>query len=92
MPVVVDESVDPERQRAIRDTANERLRKYARRVGADVDRIARTAGVIRDGLVNDIGPTPGFRQPRRARGGWVSQDELTESLRNQADRLAAGGE
>lgn len=92
MPVVVDEGLDPEQQKALRETETERRRKHARRVAADVARAGRIAAQVRDSLENHVGPTAGFRQPTRARGGWVSQEELAESLANQQERLAAGVE
>lgn len=90
MPVVVNEGADPEDQRAIRETETERRRKHARRVAGDVERVERIAAMVRDGLSAHVGPTPGFRQPTRARGGWLTQNDLAESLANQERRMSAG--
>jgi len=92
MPVVVDEGLDPEEQKALRQTETERRRAHARRIAADINHVAKVSAQVRDGLSNHVGPTAGFRQPTKARGGWTTQDELAESLANQAARLAAGAE
>lgn len=91
MPVRVDESLEPEEQKALGLTENERRRRHARRIGRDLDRLARDVAQIRGGLEANVGPTPGFRQPTKARG-WISGNELAESLAKQEARLRIGVE
>jgi hypothetical protein len=87
------ESNTPARLAVDSDYAASR-RDYARWVAGEIEKVSRRVDRVRQGLERNVGPTPGFRQPKDTGNGRtkVTADELTVSLLYQGIRLRRGAE
>jgi hypothetical protein len=78
---------------AIESAQAEYRRQYARWIGRELERTAKTLDRIRQGLEEHVGPGPGYRQSRSlGSDALITIDNFHESLANQGERLKAGME
>lgn len=79
---------------AINNGQAEHRRKSARWVDKQMEDVAHTLFIVRQGLEHNVGPSAGYRQPEKIDGSeaTVDPDEFRESVRKQGRRLRAGAE